>query len=89
MIGDRDRTGGCWIDGVRGVTSNDRQVGCWEVDRGPRVPGRLTSDQVTVTGLDLRDLLGYQPVGLLIAGVLIVDHPFHPLVLTGGVVLMR
>ena len=33
--------------------------------------------------------MGHQLVGLVIAGVLIRDHPFHPPVLTGGVVLMR
>lgn len=56
--------------------------------RRPSVPGRLISNQVAVTGLGLGYLLGHQLVGLLIAGVLIGDDPFHPPVLRGGVVLV-
>lgn len=88
MIGDRDRPRGSWINRVWGITGNDRQIRCWEVDGGPSVPGGLIGDQVVITGPGLGDLLGRQQVGLVIAGVLIGDDPLDPPVLIGGVVLV-
>lgn len=53
------------------------------------MPGRLPRNQVAITGLGLRHFLGYQLVGLVIAGVLIGDDPLDPPVLIGGAVLVR
>ena len=88
MVSDCDRSRGSWINRVRGVTGDDRQVRGGEMDCGPRTPRCLTRDQVLIPVTIIQHFLGYQLVGLLIARVLIVDHPFHPLVLTGRVVLV-
>ena len=88
MIDDRDLPRGGGVNRIGSVTGNDRQVWSGEVNRGPRTPRCLTSDQIAVTGLGLGYFLGHQLVGLMIAGVLIEDNPFYPPVLTGGVVLV-